>query len=189
MEHSHLVLSILGVITCWASEPSPMLNLYQTVSDSVDIENLLEYDCLDYYVRDDIVRYDHRSTLAHQLITYCRRPSSGSEVQTHGEISPLDASNFTFKELKSRDVTAIQLQQWSATIDIVERYQAYLTGDRMANDSDLYYNCTSPWFGSRCEYALSPWGEISLAQTVYYTFAYMEMHQPVDVPCYTLLQV
>lgn len=166
-----------------------MLNLYQTVSDSVDIENLLEYDCLDYYVRDDIVRYDHRSTLAHQLITYCRRPSSGSEVQTHGEISPLDASNFTFKELKSRDVTAIQLQQWSATIDIVERYQAYLTGDRMANDSDLYYNCTSPWFGSRCEYALSPWGEISLAQTVYYTFAYMEMHQPVDVPCYTLLQV
>ncbi|CAF1260817.1 unnamed protein product [Rotaria sordida] len=56
------------------------------------------------------------------------------------------ANNVSFKELSEQGVTSEQLLNWSAPIDLVERYE-------MNNRSlELFYNCSSPWFGSKCQY-------------------------------------
>ena len=62
--------------------------------------------------------------------------------------------NFTFEELHRMEVTANDLLSWSATIDLVEKYQYYL--DHQHNSStpkEIFFNCTKPWFGLRCQYS------------------------------------
>ena len=67
-------------------------------------------------------------------------------------------SKFTFAELSKQNITSQQLYLWSAPIDIIERYQFYLNQLSTSNDSSLakeiFYNCTMPRFGPKCQYEL-----------------------------------
>ncbi|CAF4073942.1 unnamed protein product [Rotaria sp. Silwood2] len=55
-------------------------------------------------------------------------------------------NKISFKELSEQSITSEQLLNWSAPIDLAERYE-------MNNhSSELFYNCSSPWFGSKCQY-------------------------------------
>ena len=106
--------------------------------------------CLSYTVLDDIVRLE-TSLFHHQSILYCFR--SSDQWTGNGE----NRSEFTlvaFKQLQMRGTTADQLLQWSAPIDLVERYAAYLQNDVITTDEDplFYYNCTMGWFGPQCQY-------------------------------------
>ncbi|CAF4856384.1 unnamed protein product, partial [Rotaria sp. Silwood1] len=44
-------------------------------------------------------------------------------------------------------VTSTQLLNWSASIDIAEKYEI-----KGADSTEIFYNCSSPWFGSKCQY-------------------------------------
>ena len=68
--------------------------------------------------------------------------------------------NFTFNELRQLKITSNQLLLWSATIDLVEKYQYYIDYQNNSYLSEeIFFNCTKPWFGPRCQYSLV-WSEI-----------------------------
>ncbi len=67
--------------------------------------------------------------------------------------------------MKKQNITSEQLLQWSASIDLVEKYQMNL------NDSDLFSNCSLPWFDSQCQYKLDYDQSLSFGEIVDLTFS------------------
>ncbi|CAF4154835.1 unnamed protein product, partial [Rotaria magnacalcarata] len=62
--------------------------------------------------------------------------------------------NFTFDELYRLNVTSHEVLLWSSSMDLAERYQDYIDQPMKANRvNELLFNCTSPWFGSYCQYS------------------------------------
>jgi len=84
-----------------------------------------DYDCLDFYPNDrisphnDISRSQYQRD--HQIIPFCRCDNIDDGLIMPG----IDIPIFTFKELNERNVTSFDLYTWSASIDLVEHYQAY----------------------------------------------------------------
>ncbi|CAF2727459.1 unnamed protein product [Rotaria sp. Silwood2] len=63
--------------------------------------------------------------------------------------------NFTFEELHRLSVTSHEILLWSSSIDLAERYQYYIDQPTKSNRlNKQFFNCTSPWFGSYCQYSL-----------------------------------
>jgi len=48
----------------------------------------------------------------------------------------------TFDELRKNNITSEQLYQWSASIDLIERYEEYLISTESSMSTDIFYNCT-----------------------------------------------
>ncbi|CAF4955098.1 unnamed protein product, partial [Rotaria sp. Silwood1] len=62
--------------------------------------------------------------------------------------------NFTFDELHRLRVTSHEVLLWSSSIDLAERYQYYIDQPIKSNRlNEQFFNCTPPWFGSRCQYS------------------------------------
>jgi hypothetical protein len=85
-------------------------------------------------------------------------------------ISENIVNTISFKELKKQNITNEQLLQWFASIDLVEKYEMNL------NDSHLFSNCSSPWFGSQCQYKLDydqslSFGEMRVSKELLQTFS------------------
>jgi hypothetical protein len=62
---------------------------------------------------------------------------------------------FTFKELHNLNVTVSRLLSWSTSVDLVERY-SFCIEQSLVDDplsGDMFYKCTYPSFGPRCQYA------------------------------------
>ncbi|CAF1284435.1 unnamed protein product [Rotaria sordida] len=158
--------------------------------DQYDNPTSLQYDCLDYYVEEDIVSYNNPEPLAYQLIAYCIRLENRSELsKTLPAKHLIKGRSFNFIDLNNQNITGEQLLDWAATIELVERYEAYLVGDSTTNGSDLYYNCTNDWFGNACEYSFyQAKDKRTLIDVVYYTFNEKEFASPEHVSCYKLLE-
>ncbi|CAF4110326.1 unnamed protein product [Adineta steineri] len=97
--------------------------------------------------------------------------------------------NFTFAQLSENNVTSQELYQWSASIDLIERYEFYLnqsTKSSLAND--IFYNCTFPRFGSKCQYDLNNYtrNHSSLYEFINNYYSSYE-YKPSDFTCYTHL--
>ena len=60
--------------------------------------------------------------------------------------------NFTFDELKKRNISSDQLYTWSAPIDLIEDYEFYLNQLNKFDSMKRFFNCTSPRFGPQCQY-------------------------------------
>jgi hypothetical protein len=112
---------------------SPQINLYFTDSISNDIS--FSHTCL--YVTAVI----DKETNTQQMISFCLSESS---KECNNELNQV----LTFAELYQQEITSEQLYHWSTPIDIIERYQFYLT----QLSKELFYNCTLPKFGPMCEY-------------------------------------
>lgn len=107
----------------------------------------MTFDCLYAQVTEQIIVYDLPSFVINQLTPYCRRLDNGEKYEEIFDILDDNIANkITFNELRKQGVTSEQLLSWSAPIDLVEQYE-------MNNESSgLFYNCSSPWFGSKCQY-------------------------------------
>ncbi|CAF1423553.1 unnamed protein product [Adineta ricciae] len=107
------------------------------------------FDCLYAYLIDDEQYRGTTSDVTYHLIPYCRRPAHDEELKF--ESSSISSSNVynsvTFHDLYKSNVTSEQLLDWKAPIDLIEHYLAKST-DSMT----VFYNCSLPWFGSRCQY-------------------------------------
>ncbi|CAF1306512.1 unnamed protein product [Adineta ricciae] len=77
------------------------------------------------------------------LIPYCIR-AQDDEEQSKDSIDEDLSTKLHFADLKRQNVTSEHLLNWSLPIDIIEEYE-------MNNESFLY-NCSLPWFGSKCQY-------------------------------------
>ena len=111
----------------------------------------LDRDCLSYTVLDDIVQKYQTPLFHYQNILYCFR---SSDTWTPNAGNHTDFTVIAFKQLQTMHVTTDRLLKWSAPIDLIERYAAYLQNNLLAEDDHLFfYNCTSGWFGPQCQYS------------------------------------
>ena len=88
-----------------------------------------------------------------ERIEYCLDLTDSENLLADDFLNTSD-QNFTFDELYRMKVTADDLLSWSATIDLTEKYQYYLDHQHISSTSEeIFFNCTKPWFGSRCQYS------------------------------------
>lgn len=158
-------------------------NLYKTDRS----KSLLEYDCLDYYVTGMSIPFVSTDSLAHQLIAYCIRPSIEQTYQSFDISEMINVKNFTFEMLKNANITSEQLLIWSASIDLAERYEAFVMGKSDDDRWEIFLNCTSLQFGHNCQYSL--WDATTIAEVVDNHFFYKDDESPSDVTCYEHLPV
>lgn len=183
-----LIAHVFGDGMEFIQQPTPVFNLHATLLNP-DLA-VLEYDCLYYYVDDSIVDYEVRGSLAHQIIRYCFRPTNetkGSDIPKRS--LPEDTISWSFRDLKDDNITSEQLLSWSATIELVEDYEAFLSGHPLMDDSQRFYNCSLPWFGPRCEYAFVKFVDTTFSNIVREIFDRKMDDRPDEVPCYVLLKV
>lgn len=104
--------------------------------------NGLDRDCFYYNAHD-------QNDKSFQLIEYCIR----FELTTPMVDNKNYYSWFTFEQLYQANITDHELYTWSAPFDLIEHYQSYLQNKNSSFSKFLFYNCTYPWFGFRCEYS------------------------------------
>ncbi|CAF1198072.1 unnamed protein product, partial [Didymodactylos carnosus] len=108
------------------------------------------FDCLYAYLRDYVEDGDARYIINYHLIPYCQRLDQNEEQENLSIRSYENVeNNINFTELYRQGVTSAQLLGWSAPIDVAERYEK--NGE---NSSEVFYNCSSPWFGPTCQYSI-----------------------------------
>lgn len=157
---------------------------------------LFYYDCLLYRVTNTIVAYGNQESRG--IISYCMRPLllnnfSGMKNGSVGVIIP-------FGHLRKKGVREVDLLSWSAPLDLVELYIQYLeNADEFSSVTDQsFFNCTSSWFGSHCEYTFETVDE-SFDNIVTATFRakdpywnnHLEIMKPLDytnLSCYIHLK-
>ncbi|CAF1121069.1 unnamed protein product [Adineta ricciae] len=159
---------------------APQLNLYHTDYDSE--KNSISNNCLRFIENADNPPF-------RSLSTFCL-----SELPSNLTIDNVNVSStFTFAELYQQNVTSSQLYIWSTPIDIIERYQSYSDKLSLADNdqvlaNEVFYNCTWPRFGPKCQYQLEfeSSGYLSftrLAQAFYEANKYI----PTTLTCYVHL--
>jgi hypothetical protein len=172
-----------------------MLNCQLILHDSDEIidENLLQFDCLYYRVSQERLAYQELSNVINDAIPYCFRPVNTSEKLFRNFINTHD-QNLTFEKLRLLNITAKQLLLWSAPINLVENYQLYLNEMDSSLSNELFYNCTKPWFGLRCQYSFEFSEEMSIIDVVENEFSrrisYSELSNVLIHPlaCYVHLK-
>ncbi|CAF1260011.1 unnamed protein product [Didymodactylos carnosus] len=96
----------------------------------------------------------NRPTGESTLIPFCMRLIEPDKDDDNNRT--IDSGTpFTFERLKQLNVTSKDLLQWSASLDIIEKYQIYLVESSSSSNPtslQIYRNCTQPWFGKLCEY-------------------------------------
>lgn len=105
------------------------------------------FDCI-YAVLEEN-HQDAVGTFSHSnyFIQYCRRPDTNEISEDVNNFDIKRGEMITFSDLEKQQITSTQLLQWTAPIDVAERYEQY--GGEV---NDVFYNCTLPWFGSMCQY-------------------------------------
>ncbi|CAF2505877.1 unnamed protein product [Rotaria sp. Silwood2] len=113
-------------------------------------ESKSTFDCLYAYIFDYAIDENVRQTANLNLIPYCQRfDHSVEQQQLSVSLYTNVKNNITFAELYRKGVTSEQLLDWSASIDVAERYEK--NGE---NSNEIFHNCSFPWFGSTCQYRL-----------------------------------
>ncbi|CAF3776392.1 unnamed protein product [Rotaria sp. Silwood1] len=119
--------------------------LYDTNESSISKS---VFDCLYAHLIDYDYYEDYRYRTIHQIVPYCRRLDQNDAPDDFSNISQSNINNIiTFEQLYKQGVTSTQLLNWSASIDIAEKYEI-----KGADSTEIFYNCSSPWFGSKCQY-------------------------------------
>ena len=172
---------VLGIILCSTVICSPRINMVRT--DSISDSHTQQH-CL------DVLASTKKEMTSHEVISYCLSESSS---QWHLKENNVD-QKFTFVQLHQQQVTSEQLYFWSASIDVIERYQLYL--NQLKTDypsrsmsSQLFYNCTWPRFGSFCQYSfdIEQYGHHSSLNEMISEY-YIDKYAPTSLTCYTHLE-
>ena len=122
----------------------PLLWTISECHSNFYVTNYLQFDCLHYYSIHPITP---------TKIEYCLRPSDDSPTTVIDFLNTRD-QNYTFNELLDMNVTAYEILLWSASMDLAERYQYYIDQENKSSlSNEIFFNCTKPWFGPRCQYS------------------------------------
>jgi hypothetical protein len=98
----------------------------------------------------------------------------------------IDFPKLTFEELSKENVSIEQLYLWSAPIDLIENYQFYLNKFDLSLSKEIFYNCTLPRFGPRCQYQFYS-NNLSLSELIHQYYIRNESN-PNSLTCYEHLK-
>ena len=157
---------------------SSIINTFpQTNFHLTDInDEKFAHDCLRFSI-SPIDEIDSQEILSFCLI----EPLSKWNIP----VNTLDKT-LTFADLRKQNVTSEQLYQWSASIDLIEQYQIYITSNNYQSSmsTNVFYNCSIPRFGSQCQYEFLylPSNHFSLKEAIlqFYRIEY----KPTSLTCY-----
>ncbi|CAF3932678.1 unnamed protein product [Rotaria sp. Silwood1] len=139
-----------------ASVTTSQFHLYHT--DHVS-DNSLDHDCLLYNVasiNQNHVNPQNKNSDPYQIIPYCIRPFGlPSSLLVNNEKRVIHGTSITFETLQKENITSQQLYLLSAPIDVVERYQAFLENSYSFLSTQVFNNCSKPWFGEYCQYSFN----------------------------------
>lgn len=126
-------------------------NMYE-IEQTISIHHQY-YHCLLYNVAGRISQSEYGSYgFQHQIIPYCIRPLNISYVSKNQSFISNENEAVTFHDLSQQGVNSAQLLAWSASIDLAERYEIYLNNPTAFLSKQIFYKCSSSWFGSQCQY-------------------------------------
>lgn len=122
----------------------PRINLHYTDwIDTAEKNKTQQHHCLRIattFLQSDIDR---------EVILYCLTES----VSNVNITIETNSSKYYFSDLAKANITSDDLYLWSASIDLIERYQEYLNILSISpSENDVFYNCTWPRFGPRCQF-------------------------------------
>ncbi len=133
------------------------------------------FDCLHYF---------SINIYFSDIVKYCIRPA-GDKNSTMVEFLNISDQDFTFDELNRLNVNSHEVLLWSSSIDLAERYQYYLDQPIQSNlSNEKFFNCTCPWFGSRCQYSF----EFNEVEFVWNSFETVLTDDVFNRTCYILLK-
>lgn len=116
-----------------------------------------------------------------QKFVYCLRPINDSHATITDILNTRD-QNYTFNQLRDMHITPYDILSWSASIDLAEQYQNYIDNENASFLSNkMFFNCTTPWFGSQCQYSFESNEMLSLLDADH-------ILPIVDHTCYILLE-
>ncbi|CAF4785954.1 unnamed protein product, partial [Rotaria sp. Silwood2] len=102
---------------------------------------------------DDLDQTDRTFLRTNYLTPYCLRPLSSDSISENLTLIQEYVENVVmFKTLRSQGFKSEHLLQWSISIDFIEQYAMYLIINNTKFDEISFYNCSSSWFGSHCQY-------------------------------------
>ncbi|CAF4065315.1 unnamed protein product, partial [Adineta steineri] len=102
----------------------------------------------------DCVHYFSSESSFSGIVKYCIRPNNDKYL-TGIHFFNISDQCLTFDALYHLNVTSDEILRWSSSIDVAEQYQYYLDRPFQSNlSNEIFFNCTPPWFGSRCQYSL-----------------------------------
>ena len=115
---------------------------------NTDGNSKTDIDCVYAYMIDISNEYD-KNVYTNYLTPYCRRVFVNDSVdQIEGNVENI----ITFENLRSEGISSENLFEWSRSIDIIEEYEIYLITNDTKFAKQKFYNCSSIWFGSHCQY-------------------------------------
>ncbi|UJR06936.1 hypothetical protein I4U23_011225, partial [Adineta vaga] len=162
----------------------PHFNLHHTDwTNENESYTTLQHDCLYVSVSTE------KGTDSYQTISYCLTewPSKWKLVENEYD------QKFTFEQLYEQGVTSEQLYFLSASMKLIEDYQEYfdqrsIKSNEIKEPSTIFYRCTLPKFGSKCQYSLDTYrfNHGSLSELVYEF--YNIKYTPTTRTCYTNLE-
>lgn len=127
-------------------------NLYDTWQAAGE-GNPLQFDCFHAYRQRSATVTLNFDFLVTGIDQYCLRPPNIHE-RSINENNSYRGENFTFIELRRRNITTEQLLLWSTSIDLAEQYQDYLNHPMTSSLlNQTFFNCTKSRFGSHCQYS------------------------------------
>lgn len=127
----------------------------------------------------------------HQATSYCLR--SSVEENFIAQLNFSDSTNdlfFSLADLRTQNISSEMLLSWSATIDLTEEYQIYLTGSssKSLDRAFSFENCTPPWFGPSCRFTFDYGMNKSFDKVVSLILNSKRSIVTIsEVPCYTHL--
>ncbi|CAF4164464.1 unnamed protein product, partial [Adineta steineri] len=134
------------------------------------------FDCLHYFPTN--------SFLFSEIVKYCIRPKNDTN-SIIAEFFNVSDDYLTFDQLYRLNITSHEILMWSSSIDLAEKYEYYLSQPTQSNlSNEKFYNCTQPWFGSRCQYSFE-FNEDKLVQNYFGTAVTDDIF---DGTCYILLE-
>jgi len=154
------------------------------------------YDCLYYKVYDNVlesISTKNNIKQRYQIIPYCIRPFFEIDEVNNEIIKGNVSSQFTFEELRRKQVTTYDLISWSASIDLVEHYDEYLNlSSNVSSRLEIFYNCSLSWFGQFCQYTFDTYPtyntSISFDIIVNKTFNEKSFSNTLNMTCYLYLK-
>jgi hypothetical protein len=119
--------------------------------------NATTFDCLSNLItnKDDLISIKMDIRIVN--IWFCRRSSTtiNDAVSSVDHTTITNGEQWTFDRLREKNVSAEQLFDWYAPMDVIEEYL-------LGKEIGLFVNCsqkTTFWFGSRCQYTFDSFGD------------------------------